>query len=104
MGPAAESLASSPSARFKRLGCTPDHAPLKTAREVTIVNELGLHARPAAEFVRIANAFVSKISIIRQERRYSAQSMIDVMLADLRCGDSAILKRKESTRSSPSQN
>ncbi len=65
---------------------------MKTAREVTIVNELGLHARPAAEFVRIANAFVSEISIIRQERRYSAQSMIDVMLADLRCGDSAILE------------
>ncbi len=65
---------------------------MKTTREVTIVNELGLHARPAAEFVRTASAFLSEISIIRQDRRYSAQSMMDVMLANLRCGDSATLE------------
>ncbi len=69
-----------------------DQPRLKTACEITVVNELGLHARPAAEFVRIANSFISEISLIRQGRRYSAQSLIDVMRANLRCGDSATLE------------
>ena len=33
---------------------------LLTRREVKIVNKLGLHARPAAEFVRAANVFRSE--------------------------------------------
>ena len=29
-------------------------------REITVQNELGLHARPAAEFVRVAMAFAPR--------------------------------------------
>ena len=38
---------------------------LEDGREITVLNKLGLHARPAAEFVRVANSFISEISIIR---------------------------------------
>ena len=69
-----------------------DRPRLKTSCEISVVNELGLHARPAAEFVRLANSFISEISIVRNGRRYSAQSLIDVMRANLACGDIATLE------------
>ena len=63
-----------------------------TRREVKIVNELGLHARPAAEFVRTANVFRSQISVIKGEKRFSAKSIIEVLIANLNCGDTAIIE------------
>lgn len=62
------------------------------AREMTIVNELGLHARPAAEFVRRANSFRSTIWIVRDGKRFSATSLIDILRAELDCGVTAILE------------
>jgi phosphocarrier protein HPr len=62
-------------------------------REVTIVNELGLHARPAAEFVRRASGFRSEIWLVRQDgERFSAASLIDVMRANLDQGATATLE------------
>ncbi len=62
-------------------------------REITIVNELGLHARPAAEFVRRASGFRSDIWIVRQDgERFSAASLIDVMRANLDQGATAVLE------------
>ena len=61
-------------------------------REITIVNELGLHARPAAEFVRCAGQFRSEVFILRNGRRLSAASMLEVLMADLNQGETAILE------------
>jgi len=61
-------------------------------REVRISNELGLHARPAAEFVKKAKAFRSEIWIIKGDNRYSAASLIDVLRANLDCGATATLE------------
>jgi phosphocarrier protein HPr len=55
----------------------------RATREITIVNHLGLHARPAAEFVKRANAFRSEIWIITRSGRFSGLSLIDVMRANL---------------------
>ena len=66
---------------------------LPIRREVKIVNELGLHSRrPAAEFVRAANLFRSEIWIIKGEERFSAKSIIEVLMANLNCGDTAIIE------------
>ena len=62
------------------------------AREITVVNELGLHARPAAEFVRCAGRFRSEVSLIKEGRRFSAASMMEVLLADMECGQVAIVE------------
>ena len=62
------------------------------AREITITNKLGLHARPAAEFARRANSFRSEIWLVKDGRRYSATSLIDVMRANLDCGATATLE------------
>ncbi len=65
---------------------------LLTRREVKIVNKLGLHPPPAAEFVRAANVFRSEIWIIKGEKRFSARSIIEVLTANLNCGDTAIIE------------
>jgi phosphocarrier protein len=55
-------------------------------REVEILNELGLHARPAAEFVRAVQKFQSKVIIHRGEDTFSAGSILEVLMANLDCG------------------
>ena len=48
-------------------------------QEVTINNEVGLHARPATYFIRKANEFKSSIWIERDERRVNAKSLLGVL-------------------------
>jgi phosphocarrier protein HPr len=55
-------------------------------REGEIVNKLGLHARPAAEFVQCVIKFKSKITICKDEERLSAASILEVLGANLDCG------------------
>ncbi|MGH8092612.1 MAG: HPr family phosphocarrier protein [Chthoniobacterales bacterium] len=64
----------------------------RATRQITILNELGLHARPAAEFVRHANAFRSEIWLVTTAGRFSALSLIDVMRANLDRGAVATLE------------
>ena len=66
--------------------------PVHAACEIAIVNQLGLHARPAAEFVRRANAFRSEIWVVTAAGRFSALSLIDVMRANLEQGAVATLE------------
>jgi phosphocarrier protein len=55
-------------------------------REFTILNKLGLHARPAAEFVRCARKFKATIVIRKDGEDYSATSILDVLSANLDSG------------------
>jgi phosphocarrier protein HPr len=51
-------------------------------REVQIVNKLGLHARPAAQFVRWVSRFKSTITIWKGEEEFSAASLLEVLTAN----------------------
>ncbi|HEU5170440.1 MAG TPA: HPr family phosphocarrier protein [Gemmatimonadales bacterium] len=55
-------------------------------RQVTIVNPLGLHARPAAQFVRLANSFASDILISKDGLDVNGKSIIGVMMLAAECG------------------
>jgi phosphotransferase system HPr (HPr) family protein len=66
--------------------------PTTVRREIRIGNPLGLHARPAAQFVRHANAFRSDVWLIKEDRRFSARSLIEVLRANLNCDDVATLE------------
>ena len=48
-------------------------------QEVTINNEVGLHARPATYFSRKANEFKSGIWVEKDERRVNAKSLLGVL-------------------------
>ena len=60
-------------------------------KELTILNKLGLHARPAAEFVRCARKFKSRITIRKDGAEYSAESILDVLSANLDWGSQMII-------------
>jgi phosphocarrier protein HPr len=72
----------------------PHEKTIVVSREVVVQNELGLHARPAAEFVRVANAFRADITLIKGDERYSAASLIEVLRANLDCGARATLEAR----------
>jgi len=55
-------------------------------RELEVLNPLGLHARPAAEFVRAVHKFSSEITIKKGEEHFSAHSILEVLSANLDCG------------------
>ena len=44
-------------------------------REITVKNEVGLHARPATYFIQKANEFKSGIWVEKEERRVNAKSL-----------------------------
>jgi phosphocarrier protein HPr len=67
-------------------------APVSIRREVRITNKLGLHARPAAQFVRRVRSFRSEIWLVPADGRYSASSLIEVLRANLECGAMATLE------------
>ena len=48
------------------------------SREVTIKNNVGLHARPATFFIQKANSYASSIWIQKDDRRISAKSLLGV--------------------------
>ena len=48
-------------------------------QEVTINNEVGLHARPTTFFIQKANEFKSGIWVEKDERRVNAKSLLGVL-------------------------
>ncbi|MBQ6895401.1 MAG: HPr family phosphocarrier protein [Clostridia bacterium] len=48
-------------------------------KEVTVQNQVGLHARPATFFIQRANEYKSTISIARDERKVNAKSLLGVL-------------------------
>ena len=47
--------------------------------DVTVQNQVGLHARPATFFIQKANEFKSSIWIEKEERRVNAKSLLGVL-------------------------
>ena len=48
-------------------------------RDVTITNNIGLHARPATFFIQKANSFKSSIWIEKDDRKVNAKSLLGVL-------------------------
>ena len=55
-------------------------------RDLVIGNKLGLHARPAAMFVRIANRFASDIQVEKDGEEITGKSIMGLMLLAAGCG------------------
>ena len=49
------------------------------SRDVTIKNNVGLHARPATFFIQKANSYASSIWIQKDDRRISAKSLLGLL-------------------------
>ena len=55
-------------------------------RELVVGNKLGLHARPAAMFVRVANRFSADIQVEKDGEEINGKSIMGLMLLAAGCG------------------
>ena len=55
-------------------------------KDVTVQNQVGLHARPATFFIQKANEFKSSIWLEKEERRVNAKSLLGVLSLGLMGG------------------
>jgi phosphocarrier protein HPr len=53
---------------------------LKIEKEITIVNRLGLHARPAAMFVRISSRYRAEVWVAKEGEEVNGKSIMGLMM------------------------
>ena len=56
-----------------------------------VQNTMGLHARPAAQFVKTANQFKSDIMVAKGDQTANAKSINQVLLLNVRQGDAIVI-------------
>jgi phosphocarrier protein len=59
---------------------------------VRIVNKNGLHARPAAEIVKLASRYQSDITLVRDDLEVNGKSIMGVMMLAAEFGSSLVLR------------
>ena len=61
-------------------------------RRVKVVNQLGVHARPAAEFVKTASKFEASIKVSKDTMEVNGKSILGVMTLAAECGSELLLR------------
>jgi phosphocarrier protein HPr len=61
----------------------------KASKEVTVINKLGVHARPAALFVKTAHKFASHITVEKDGEQVNGKSIMGLMM--LAAGQGSVL-------------
>lgn len=61
-------------------------------KKLTIRNKQGLHARPAALFVQIANKFDSKITIKSDDEEVNGKSIMGILMLGAEKGTEVIIE------------
>ena len=63
-------------------------------KELTIVNKLGIHARPAALFVKTANRFAAEIFVEKDGEKINGKSIMGLMMLAAGPGSKVTLHAK----------
>ena len=50
------------------------------SQSVTVVNQLGMHARAAAKFVHLATRYQSRVRVARESREMDGKSIMGILL------------------------
>jgi phosphocarrier protein HPr len=61
-------------------------------REVKVVNSLGLHARPAAQLVRLASGFTCDVELVKEGVPVNGKSIMGVMMLAAECGSTIMVR------------
>jgi phosphocarrier protein HPr len=61
-------------------------------RTVEIVNKNGLHARPAAEIVKLSSKFQCEITIVRDDLEVNGKSIMGVMMLAAEYGSNIVVR------------
>ena len=51
-----------------------------TSQAVTVVNQLGMHARAAAKFVHLATRYQAQVKVARDQREIDGKSIMGILL------------------------
>ena len=51
-----------------------------TSEDVTVVNQLGMHARAAAKFVHLATRYTARVKVTRDGREMDGKSIMGILL------------------------
>ena len=62
------------------------------ARSVRIVNSLGLHARPAAAFVRLAGRHACQVFVRKDETEVNGKSIMGMMMLAAEVGSELVIR------------
>jgi phosphocarrier protein HPr len=65
---------------------------MMTERTIEIVNKNGLHARPAAEIVKLSAKFKSDITIVRDDLEVNGKSIMGVMMLAAEFGSNILVR------------
>lgn len=61
-------------------------------KKITVKNKQGLHARPAALFVQIANKFDSRITVKRDKEEVNGKSIMGILMLGAEKGSEIIIE------------
>jgi len=61
-------------------------------RTVTIANKYGLHARPAAEFVKLAATFRAEVMVRKEDLEVNGKSIMGMMMLAAECGSAITIR------------
>jgi phosphocarrier protein len=67
-------------------------APVEVKQAVQVTNTYGLHARPAAQFVKLANRFQADIWVSRQDLEVNGKSIMGMMMLAAECGSEIVIR------------
>jgi phosphocarrier protein len=62
------------------------------SRQVLVLNELGLHARPAAKLAQEAQKFSSDIKLVSKDQEVDAKSILDILTLSAGKGSGLTIK------------
>jgi phosphocarrier protein HPr len=71
-------------------------AGLMTSRSVTVVNQLGMHARAAAKFVHLATRFQAHVRVARDARQMDGKSIMGILLLAAARGSTIVISAEGS--------
>jgi len=74
----------------KRVSATNIHKAPSVSRQVTVTNQLGIHARPSAQFVKLAATFPCDIWIEKDEETINGKSIMGLLM--LAAGPGSVLR------------
>ena len=61
-------------------------------RDARIVNSLGMHARPAAQLVKLSAQYASEIEVVKDGFAINGKSIMGVMMLAAECGSTITLR------------
>ncbi|MFH1411283.1 MAG: HPr family phosphocarrier protein [Candidatus Omnitrophota bacterium] len=53
---------------------------MEARKDIEIKNKTGLHARPAAMFVQVANKYESEITILKDDQEVNGKSIMGILM------------------------